>query len=160
MELQIAVRACSAPGGEIMGSDCQNVEVEASILSTSCFDYETVALDNLANLQKDGIDHGPDCECYNCAYGASGALRCEINNGGCWKKNTRWENLLCLHIVQEDHSKGCKCPPGFKDVDESAKKSLPANVLSANASTPGVVMSAAAVAMHCICESMIHVKRV
>ncbi|XP_042490332.1 uncharacterized protein LOC122070272 isoform X5 [Macadamia integrifolia] len=56
----------------------------------------------------------------------------------------------------EDHSKGCKCPPGFKDVDESAKKSLPANVLSANASTPGVVMSAAAVAMHCICESMIH----
>ncbi|XP_072974967.1 vacuolar-sorting receptor 1-like isoform X2 [Typha angustifolia] len=51
---------------------------------------------------------------------ASGFGRCEINNGGCWKK-TR-DGQMYSACVDE----GCKCPPGFKgdgtntceDVDE------------------------------------------
>ncbi|CAH2058810.1 unnamed protein product [Thlaspi arvense] len=58
---------------------------------------------------------------------ASGALRCGINNGGCWR-DTRggYTYSACL----DDHSSGCKCPPGFKgdgvnnceDVDECKEK--------------------------------------
>ncbi|KAG8377136.1 hypothetical protein BUALT_Bualt09G0137000 [Buddleja alternifolia] len=58
---------------------------------------------------------------------ASGALRCEINNGGCWKgtKDGRTYSA-CI----DDHTKGCKCPPGFKgdgvnsceDIDECKDK--------------------------------------
>ncbi|KAF5471434.1 hypothetical protein F2P56_008225 [Juglans regia] len=57
---------------------------------------------------------------------ASGALRCEINNGGCWKKTQEGRTYsACV-----DDSKGCKCPPGFKgdgvntceDVDECKEK--------------------------------------
>ncbi|GFY82438.1 vacuolar sorting receptor homolog 1 [Actinidia rufa] len=42
---------------------------------------------------------------------ASGALRCEINNGGCWKKT---QDGRAYSACIDDHSKGCKCPPGFK----------------------------------------------
>ncbi|KAI3473086.1 hypothetical protein Pfo_030378 [Paulownia fortunei] len=58
---------------------------------------------------------------------ASGALRCEINNGGCWKgtKDGRTYSA-CI----DDHTKGCKCPQGFKgdgvnsceDIDECKDK--------------------------------------
>ncbi|KAF6168687.1 hypothetical protein GIB67_026573 [Kingdonia uniflora] len=47
----------------------------------------------------DGYNH---CE-------ASGARRCEINNGGCWKKTLEGRTYsACI----ED--KGCQCPSGFK----------------------------------------------
>ncbi|THU56469.1 hypothetical protein C4D60_Mb11t17580 [Musa balbisiana] len=55
---------------------------------------------------------------------ASGYGRCEINNGGCWKKTHEGKTYsACV----ED---GCKCPPGFKgdginkceDVDECKEK--------------------------------------
>ncbi|XP_059668144.1 vacuolar-sorting receptor 1-like [Cornus florida] len=58
---------------------------------------------------------------------ASGALRCEINNGGCWRKTQDGRTYsACI----DDHSKGCKCPPGFKgdgvnsceDIDECKDK--------------------------------------
>ncbi|KAJ0088032.1 hypothetical protein Patl1_31555 [Pistacia atlantica] len=57
---------------------------------------------------------------------ASGALRCEINNGGCWKKTHNGKTYsACV-----DNLPGCKCPPGFKgdginsceDVDECKEK--------------------------------------
>ncbi|XP_052174266.1 vacuolar-sorting receptor 1-like [Diospyros lotus] len=54
---------------------------------------------------------------------ASGALRCGVNNGGCWRE-TRDGRTYSACI--DDHSKGCKCPPGFRgdgvnkceDIDE------------------------------------------
>ncbi|XP_059640556.1 vacuolar-sorting receptor 1-like [Cornus florida] len=58
---------------------------------------------------------------------ASGALRCEINNGGCWRKTQDGKTYsACI----DEHSKGCKCPPGFKgdgvktceDIDECKEK--------------------------------------
>ncbi|KAL1360117.1 hypothetical protein HN51_005466 [Arachis hypogaea] len=58
---------------------------------------------------------------------ASGALRCAINNGGCWK-GTQEGKVYSACI--DDHTKGCKCPPGFKgdginkceDIDECEEK--------------------------------------
>lgn len=58
---------------------------------------------------------------------ASGALRCEVNNGGCWK-DTKLGKTYSACI--DDNTKGCKCPPGFKgdgvnsceDVDECKDK--------------------------------------
>ncbi|KAK4418830.1 Vacuolar-sorting receptor 1 [Sesamum alatum] len=58
---------------------------------------------------------------------ASGALRCEINNGGCWK-GTKGGRTYSACI--DDHTKGCKCPPGFRgdgvnsceDIDECKEK--------------------------------------
>ncbi|XAR55734.1 hypothetical protein NMG60_11035919 [Bertholletia excelsa] len=58
---------------------------------------------------------------------ASGALRCEINNGGCW---TKTRDGRTYSACNEDHSKGCMCPPGFKgdgvnsceDIDECKEK--------------------------------------
>ncbi|KAL8102048.1 hypothetical protein AgCh_026800 [Apium graveolens] len=58
---------------------------------------------------------------------ASGSLRCEINNGGCWKKT---QNGRTYSACIDDHTKGCKCPPGFKgdgvnnceDIDECKAK--------------------------------------
>ncbi|KAJ6922651.1 vacuolar-sorting receptor 1-like isoform X1 [Populus alba x Populus x berolinensis] len=58
---------------------------------------------------------------------ASGSLRCEINNGGCWKKT---QDGTMFSACVEDRSQGCKCPPGFKgdgvnsceDVDECKDK--------------------------------------
>lgn len=48
----------------------------------------------------DGYSH---CE-------ATGALRCEINNGGCWNKTQDGRTYsACI----DNHSKGCKCPQGF-----------------------------------------------
>ncbi|XP_073066473.1 vacuolar-sorting receptor 1-like isoform X1 [Primulina eburnea] len=60
---------------------------------------------------------------------ASGALRCEINNGGCWK-GTKGGRTYSACILQDDHTKGCKCPPGFRgdgvssceDIDECKEK--------------------------------------
>ncbi|XP_057497409.1 vacuolar-sorting receptor 1-like [Actinidia eriantha] len=58
---------------------------------------------------------------------ASGALRCGLNNGGCWKKTQEGRTYsACI----DDHTKGCKCPPGFKgdgvniceDIDECQEK--------------------------------------
>ncbi|XP_024019549.1 vacuolar-sorting receptor 1 isoform X2 [Morus notabilis] len=42
---------------------------------------------------------------------ASGPLRCEINNGGCWKQT---QNGKTYSACVDDHTKGCNCPPGFK----------------------------------------------
>lgn len=57
---------------------------------------------------------------------ATGALRCEINNGGCWKKT----HDGATYSACADNSKDCKCPQGFKgdgintcdDVDECKEK--------------------------------------
>lgn len=58
---------------------------------------------------------------------ASGALRCGINNGGCWKQTQQGRTYsACI----DNHTKGCKCPPGFKgdglntceDIDECKEK--------------------------------------
>ncbi|KAM7467900.1 hypothetical protein LguiB_015462 [Lonicera macranthoides] len=55
------------------------------------------------------------------------ALRCEINNGGCWRKTRDGRSYsACI----DDQIKGCKCPPGFKgdgvntceDVNECEEK--------------------------------------
>ncbi|KAM7526594.1 hypothetical protein LguiA_016496 [Lonicera macranthoides] len=59
---------------------------------------------------------------------ASGALRCGINNGGCWRKT---QNGRTYSACVDDHTKGCKCPPGFRgdgvnnceDIDECKEKS-------------------------------------
>ncbi|KAF3447949.1 hypothetical protein FNV43_RR08656 [Rhamnella rubrinervis] len=58
---------------------------------------------------------------------ASGPLRCEINNGGCWKKT---QNGRTYSACVDDNTKSCKCPPGFKgdgvnhceDVNECKEK--------------------------------------
>lgn len=59
---------------------------------------------------------------------ASGALRCSLNNGGCWKHTQDGRTYsACI----DDKTKGCKCPPGFKgdginsceDVDECKERS-------------------------------------
>ncbi|KAG8499216.1 hypothetical protein CXB51_005649 [Gossypium anomalum] len=56
---------------------------------------------NGVKFSGDGYTH---CE-------ASGALQCEINNGGCWRETQEGKTYsACL----DDHSHGCKCPPGFK----------------------------------------------
>ncbi|KAL0364441.1 UNVERIFIED_CONTAM: Vacuolar-sorting receptor 2 [Sesamum angustifolium] len=58
---------------------------------------------------------------------ASGALRCGINNGGCWKGSKDGRTYsACI----DDHKNGCKCPPGFRgdgvkeceDIDECKEK--------------------------------------
>ncbi|XP_008788526.1 vacuolar-sorting receptor 1-like [Phoenix dactylifera] len=55
---------------------------------------------------------------------ASGSGRCEINNGGCWKKTKDGKTFsACV-------DDGCKCPPGFKgdgvntceDIDECKER--------------------------------------
>lgn len=58
---------------------------------------------------------------------ASGALRCGINNGGCWKET---QSGRTYSACRDDHTHGCSCPPGFKgdgektceDVDECKEK--------------------------------------
>ncbi|XP_054785284.1 vacuolar-sorting receptor 1-like isoform X2 [Prosopis cineraria] len=58
---------------------------------------------------------------------ASGALRCEINNGGCWKGT---QSVRTYSACIDDRTKGCKCPPGFRgdgvrsceDIDECEEK--------------------------------------
>ncbi|XAR68708.1 hypothetical protein NMG60_11000056 [Bertholletia excelsa] len=58
---------------------------------------------------------------------ASGALRCGLNNGGCWKQT---QNGRSYSACIDDHSKGCKCPAGFRgdgvhsceDIDECKEK--------------------------------------
>ncbi|PWA79082.1 VACUOLAR SORTING RECEPTOR 2 [Artemisia annua] len=58
---------------------------------------------------------------------ASGALRCGLNNGGCWKDSQQGSTYsACI----DNHTKGCECPPGFKgdgvkiceDIDECEEK--------------------------------------
>ncbi|KAI4302643.1 hypothetical protein MLD38_038363 [Melastoma candidum] len=57
---------------------------------------------------------------------ALGPLRCEVNNGGCWKETRDGRTYsACM-----ENAKGCKCPPGFsgdgvnscEDVDECKEK--------------------------------------
>ncbi|KAL6528561.1 Vacuolar-sorting receptor 2 [Orobanche minor] len=56
---------------------------------------------------------------------ASGALRCEINNGGCWEES-RYGRTYSACSADDDRRIGCKCPPGFRgdgvkeceDIDE------------------------------------------
>ncbi|KAF7142872.1 hypothetical protein RHSIM_Rhsim05G0231000 [Rhododendron simsii] len=59
---------------------------------------------------------------------ASGALRCGLNNGGCWRGTQEGKTYsACI----DDKSTGCKCPPGFngdgvntcEDVNECQEKS-------------------------------------
>ncbi|KAI6673330.1 hypothetical protein NL676_001236 [Syzygium grande] len=60
---------------------------------------------------------------------ASGALRCEINNGGCWNET---RGGMTYSACADDSSTGCKCPPGFtedgvnscEDVDECKEKKV------------------------------------
>lgn len=68
------------------------------------------------NFVGDGYTH---CE---------GALRCELNNGVCWKKTQEGRTYsACI----DNHTKGCKCPPGFEgdgvhtceDIDECKERS-------------------------------------
>ncbi|KAL7584500.1 vacuolar-sorting receptor 2 [Lactuca sativa] len=58
---------------------------------------------------------------------ASGALPCDLNNGGCWKDTQQGRTYsACI----DDHTEGCKCPPGFRgdgvknceDIDECEEK--------------------------------------
>ncbi|KAJ0610109.1 putative EGF-like calcium-binding domain-containing protein [Helianthus annuus] len=58
---------------------------------------------------------------------ASAALRCQVNNGGCWEGSKEGRNYTaCIG----DHTKGCECPSGFKgdgvnsceDIDECKEK--------------------------------------
>ncbi|KAE9611240.1 putative EGF-like calcium-binding domain, PA domain-containing protein [Lupinus albus] len=56
-----------------------------------------------------------------------GALRCAVNNGGCWKGA---QGGRAYSACIDDHTKGCKCPPGFRgdgvksceDIDECKEK--------------------------------------
>ncbi|MBA0755420.1 hypothetical protein Gogos_022190 [Gossypium gossypioides] len=81
---------------------------------------------NGVKFSGDGYTH---CE-------ASGALQCEINNGGCWRETQEGKTYsACLMSM-------------------SARRSWPANVLGANAKIPGGAMSAAVVMVPCTCESM------
>ncbi|CAN6875497.1 unnamed protein product [Brassica oleracea] len=58
-----------------------------------------------------------------------GALRCVINNGGCWKHTQMGRTYSAC---RNDHLKGCKCPPGFSgdgfknctDVNECEEKTV------------------------------------
>nr|GMD43257.1 vacuolar-sorting receptor 1-like isoform X1 [Ipomoea batatas] len=58
---------------------------------------------------------------------ASGALRCAVNNGGCWKHT---KDGITYSACVDDHTKGCYCPPGFKgdgithceDIDECKER--------------------------------------
>ncbi|CAN6807465.1 unnamed protein product [Brassica oleracea] len=58
-----------------------------------------------------------------------GALRCVINNGGCWKHTQMGRTYSAC---RDDHLKGCKCPPGFSgdglknctDVNECEEKTV------------------------------------
>ncbi|CAH9134712.1 unnamed protein product [Cuscuta epithymum] len=60
---------------------------------------------------------------------APGALRCRLNNGGCWKQT---RDGLTYSACNEDRTKGCLCPPGFKgdgvstceDIDECKEKTV------------------------------------
>lgn len=58
---------------------------------------------------------------------ASGALRCELNNGGCWRDTKDGKTYsACI----DEHTKGCTCPSGFRgdglksceDIDECKEK--------------------------------------
>ncbi|KAE8695504.1 Vacuolar-sorting receptor 1 [Hibiscus syriacus] len=72
---------------------------------------------NGVKFSGDGYTH---CE----AFGAS---HCTINNGGCWRETQEGKTYSACF---DDHSHGCKCPPGFKgdgvdsceDVDECKEK--------------------------------------
>ncbi|KAG8374475.1 hypothetical protein BUALT_Bualt11G0136200 [Buddleja alternifolia] len=58
---------------------------------------------------------------------ASGALRCGINNGGCWKESRDGRTYSACPNYDR---RGCKCPPGFRgdgvksceDIDECKEK--------------------------------------
>nr|XP_043618811.1 G-type lectin S-receptor-like serine/threonine-protein kinase At4g27290 [Erigeron canadensis] len=58
---------------------------------------------------------------------ASPALRCQVNNGGCWNRSIEGKSYsACI----DGHTNGCTCPPGFKgdgvisceDIDECIEK--------------------------------------
>lgn len=61
---------------------------------------------------------------------ASGVLRCEINNGGCWKKTQNGKTYSACVAHHLNNSSGCECPSGFKgdgvktceDVNECKEK--------------------------------------
>ncbi|CAM8889019.1 unnamed protein product [Rhodiola kirilowii] len=57
---------------------------------------------------------------------ASGVLRCEVNNGGCWRETQHGNTFSACVPHPANSSTPCECPPGFKgdgirtceDVDE------------------------------------------
>ncbi|KAL2330570.1 hypothetical protein Fmac_018151 [Flemingia macrophylla] len=59
---------------------------------------------------------------------ASGTLRCDFHNGGCWKGE---QGGRAYSACLDDYRKGCTCPPGFRgdgvqsceDIDECEEKS-------------------------------------
>ncbi|KAL8509283.1 hypothetical protein ACS0TY_016471 [Phlomoides rotata] len=58
---------------------------------------------------------------------ASGPLRCEITNGGCWRETKYGQTYSAC---SDDHLTGCTCPPGFRgdgvkwceDIDECKER--------------------------------------
>uniref|UniRef100_A0A7N0ZWS1 EGF-like calcium-binding domain-containing protein n=1 Tax=Kalanchoe fedtschenkoi TaxID=63787 RepID=A0A7N0ZWS1_KALFE len=61
---------------------------------------------------------------------ASGVLRCEVNNGGCWKGIRNGNAFSACVAHPANSSKPCECPPGFRgdgihtcdDVDECKER--------------------------------------
>ncbi|KAK9057843.1 hypothetical protein SSX86_022681 [Deinandra increscens subsp. villosa] len=125
---------CSAYKETTEPAFCLSNEVETNeclINNGDCW------MDKVANITacKDTF-RGKVCECPivdGVKYVGDGHKHCEvphcqINNGGCWESTKEGKNFsACI----DDHTQGCKCPPGFKgdgvksceDIDECKEKS-------------------------------------
>ncbi|KAI7726852.1 hypothetical protein M8C21_002789 [Ambrosia artemisiifolia] len=97
---------------------------KGTVLKAICSGFEETTEPDIC--LRDGYFQGESVPMPNCS-GSSGALRCGLNNGGCWK-DTRQGKTYSACI--DNHTKGCKCPPGFKgdgvknceDIDECEEK--------------------------------------